>query len=127
MIWRAIAFTVTAGAARVAAAEPEPIRITYAAPAGCPGEAEVVARLDTRASATRVPDGAHGTRTFALTIARDADGFRGSIAVDDTAGGTPAAREVMAATCDEVVGALVLVAALAVQERAATPAPAPAT
>lgn len=111
--------------ARVAAADPEPIRLAYDAPAGCPAEADVVARLADHASMRRVSAGA--AREFSLAIAHDEAGFRGVLAVHD--GAAPAAtRDVAAASCDEVVSALVLVAALAIEERAPSvvePAPPP--
>lgn len=113
-----LALVVVAWTARAAAADPEPVRITYGAPDGCPSEDEFVARLDREAHARRVDRGA--VRTFAFAIARDPAGFRGSLAVDG------AAREVSAATCGEVASALVLVAALAIEERAPAPTPPPA-
>jgi hypothetical protein len=114
--WLVLAMVV---AARVAAADPEPIRITYDAPAECPAESDAIARLNERAPVTRVASGP--VRTFALAITRDAEGFHGELAVhrgDDA----PAVRDVTAASCDDAVTALVLVAALAIEER--TPAPA---
>ncbi len=87
---------------RVAAAD-----IHYVAPAGCPTEADVASQLE----ALRGSE-------LALTIEPDATGFRGALTVPE---GT---REVTGATCDETVAALVLVALLAVEQRAA-PRPAP--
>lgn len=113
---------VLAGAARVAAADPEPVRITYDAPAGCPAESDAIARLTERAAVTRVDRGA--VRTFALAITSEGDGFHGELSVQ-SGDGPPAVREVTAASCEDAVTALVLVAALAVEERAPVPAPAP--
>lgn len=109
-----VGVAVVAGAVRAASAEP--VRITYAAPAGCPDEADVVARLADKANARRADRGP--ARVFAIAIARDDAGFHGTIAIDGVA------REVAAGTCEEVVDALVIVAALAVEERApAVPPP----
>jgi hypothetical protein len=105
-------------AAGVAGADPEPIRITYAAPPECPGEAEVVAELGQHARIARVDTA--DARTFALAIVRDDAGFHGELVVQH-ADDAPAKREVSAASCDEVVTALVIVAALAVEERPVPP------
>jgi hypothetical protein len=100
--------------ARAAAADPEPIRVDYSAPDGCP--ADVVARLVAHAAV--VPSNAPDARRFALRVADDDGGFRGELTV-----GGEGTREVTGATCEETVAALVLVAALAVEERAAAPSP----
>jgi hypothetical protein len=112
---RSLVVAVAAGAARAAHADPEPIRFSYAAPSDCPSEADVIARLAERAHVQRVEPGGAPSRMFAIEIAKDPAGYRGALSVDGSA------RDVTAATCDEVVGALVLVAALAVQERAPAP------
>ena len=102
--------------ARVAHADPEPIRIAYSAPAGCPSEAEVIARLEAQAEIRPVSDASARSFAFSIATGQVGDGFRGELAV--TGGGTPAARVVTGGTCRETVAALVLVAALAVEERA---------
>jgi hypothetical protein len=107
-------------AARVSAAEPEPIRIAYSAPSECPAEATMIAQLGQHASIERVTTSA--VRGFTFTIARGDTGFVGELAVT-SARDAPATREVSAASCDEVVTALVLVAALAIEERASAPRP----
>jgi hypothetical protein len=111
-----------AGTAGLAAADPEPIRLTYAAPPECPGEAEVVAELAQHADVQRVDS--LTARAFMLVIARDDAGFHGELSVHD-GGEAPAARDVHGGTCEEVVTALVLVTALAIQERTAPPPAAP--
>lgn len=121
MVRRSLVLALVLGVARAASAEPEPIRIEYTAPLGCPAEPDVVHRLVDRASVARID--APGERVFALTITSDETGFRGELAVR---GSEVTTREVTGATCDETVAALVLVAALAVEERAsAAPAPPP--
>ena len=99
-----------------AAADPEPIQVEYSAPAGCPSEAEVVTRLRERASMTRVD--VANTRRFAFAINSDGAAYHGALSIHDS--GEPTTREVSAATCDEVVGALVVVAALAIEEQTPT-------
>jgi hypothetical protein len=103
-------------AVRVAAADPEPIRVEYTAPEGCP--ADVIPRLVARAAV--VPGDAPDARRFALRVTAGDGGFRGELTV-----GGEGTREVTGATCEETVAALVLVAALAVEERAAAPPPPP--
>jgi hypothetical protein len=111
--WRAQLLFAGLTAARVAVADPEPIRISYAAPGGCPAETEMVAQLAQHAAITRVDTG--DARSFDLAITRDVTGFHGELVVARS-GDAPAKREVSAPSCDEVVTALVLVAALAIEE-----------
>jgi hypothetical protein len=103
-------------AVRVAAADPEPIRITYDAPSECPAESALIAELGQHARFARVE--AADARVFGLAIVREDSGFHGELVVQ-RGGEVAAKREVSAASCDEVFTALVLVAALAVEE--ATP------
>jgi hypothetical protein len=101
-----------------AGAEPETAAIHYTAPAGCPAEAEVLARLGEHAPVTRVE--AANVRVFDLAITAVDAGFRGALSVREL-GGAATTREVAAPTCDDVVTALLLVAALAIEDRAAEP------
>jgi hypothetical protein len=121
---RWIACSLALGVSSVATAAPEPIRVEYRAPATCPGEAEVVGRLVAKAAVTRVD--AREARVFALSVERDHDGFRGRLDVRGS-DGIAAGREVNGATCDEAIAALVLVAALAAEDRAPAPAASRAT
>jgi hypothetical protein len=102
--------------------QPEPIRLVYTAPAGCPDDAAFFAAVTRRARAVRVDDSA--ARIFEVSIA-DANGaVRGTLAVT-TADGKIATREVSGATCDETASGLALTTALAIEERIERVAPPP--
>src|SRR4051812_6825677 len=109
---------VVASFASRATAEPETVAIHYAAPAGCPAEAEVIARLAEHAPVTRVEAG--NVRVFDLAITVADEGFHGALSVREPAGAATM-REVSAPTCDDVVTALVLVAALAIEDHVVEP------
>jgi hypothetical protein len=102
----------------------EPIGIDYAAPAGCPDEdaffREIVART-TRARSAKPGD---NPRTLHVVVAKRGDFFAGRLWIEETATSSRA-REVSGTTCGEVVGALGLIAALAIDPSASI-APRPA-
>ena len=104
-----------------AAADPEPIRLVYTAPANCPSVDELFAAIAARASVTRVETG--NAREFRVTIVDQGDHATGTLAV--TSGESVSTREVSGATCKETVVALSLVAALAVEQRASVVAKPP--
>ncbi len=112
---------IAVACARVAWAdpgEPEPIKLTYSAPAGCPDADAFFAALAARAPAARVD--ASDVREFRVTFVDDGARTTGTLAV--ISGDDVTSREVSGATCAETVSALALVAALAVEERASRPA-----
>jgi hypothetical protein len=95
--------------------EPEPIRLVYSAPAGCPDGATFFVGLAARAHVVQIEDG--DAREFRVTIEQTDDVAKGTLVVVSKDG--EAAREVTGKTCDETVTALELVAALAIEQRAA--------
>jgi hypothetical protein len=98
-----------------APAPPERIRLTYDAVASCPDREQLVALIAAHAQVIVVDD--PGARGFAVSIVADADGLRGELSI------AGAVRDVRGATCDEVVAAIALVAALAIEEQAPKPEP----
>lgn len=80
------------------------IRLDYTAPPECPTRDALIARVRERAT-VNLDDNA--TRTLAIAVTSDAVGFRATLAIDG--GG----RELTAASCDDVVSAAALVAAIA--------------
>jgi hypothetical protein len=124
----AAAVVVLAGAAR---GDSEPISIDYDAGPGCPGRDEFVARVLARTSRPQiVPSGEGAARGFVVRARAEDDGATGSVAaLGDSAGN---ARELRSDDCDEIVSALALIVALAVDPSASTaatprqPPPAPA-
>ncbi|AKV02362.1 hypothetical protein AKJ09_09025 [Labilithrix luteola] len=96
----------TTAMTKVARAETAPV--SYAAPPECPDVDAFRAEIEKRADAGRVLARAH------TSIAKSAEhGYDGTLRIDDRA------RDVHAATCEEVVQALALAAALAAEEMAA--------
>ena len=115
-----------------AAAQPatDPVRFDYRAPAGCP-DADVFARRVAERTARGRP-AEHGelSRTFVVSVTLDEEGAGARVEFTDTRG-THVTRAVRGETCDEVVSAIALVTALAIDagtsdESEAMPAIAPA-
>src|SRR4051794_27927386 len=102
-----------AGAAPAWAAETEPIRIVFRAPTGCPDEASFTGQVTARTRRARLADEGEAARTFTVTITSAGARTRGRLTIDEPHG-PPAMRDVTGGTCEEVVAALGLVAALAI-------------
>jgi hypothetical protein len=124
-----LAITVTALAALTAPASAAPVarervHLAYDAPADCAARAVLEEAVAARAPAVQFTPPARSARVFAVVITRTDAGYQGSLAVDG-AGGT-GSRELAAARCDDLVEALALVIALAIDPAAlSSPAPAP--
>jgi hypothetical protein len=109
------------GVPRIAASQPseEPVRVEYQGPPVCPSESAFFdAVLARTPRARRAPDSAPA-RTFVVDLKSSNDESTGRLlirAVD----GTSTEREVTGDTCDEVVSALALITALAVDPSAVT-------
>ncbi len=112
--------------ASATAAKPEPIRVAYAAPDDCPGEAAFVAQVLARTRLARRAEGTEAARAFSVTIRRQGARVVGDLTVR-AATGERSARSVAAPSCPEVVGALALVAALTIDPAASTAPLAPAS
>ncbi len=118
-------------AAAPAAAQPaaEPIRITFSAAPGCPAEADFTGQIRARTARARLAEGSEPARTFRVDVSPTRAGFRGRLAIEDPSGSS-AIREVSGTSCEEVLSALGLIAALAIDPKASTaakPPPAPVT
>ncbi|WP_437308000.1 hypothetical protein [Sorangium sp. So ce388] len=116
--------TVLAGGA-VARAQTTaaPLRIEYRAEAGCPTEAEFRARVGARLR--RQLGEADAGSAYVVTIDERDGRFTGRLGVR-TADGAASDRDVAGATCDDVVAALAVVTALAIDSQAAEAAAAAA-
>jgi hypothetical protein len=106
----------------VASAEPESVRIDYTAPAGCPDSTAFLRSL--RERTTRFQEGAQDepVRRFLVRVRAVASSFSGGLEIR-SADGRTAVRTVDAAFCDEVVSALALITALAIDPNALTGSP----
>lgn len=121
-----------AAPARALAQALEKVHIAYRVPADadCPDAASYRARITARNRGVSFVDRADAARVFDVQVRADPDGqMHGRLAVRDPAG-LQTVREVFGATCAEVIDALALVAALALdpqrpQEPRAVPAPEP--
>ncbi|WP_438008174.1 hypothetical protein WME89_05340 [Sorangium sp. So ce321] len=116
--------TVLAGGA-VARAQTTaaPLRIEYRAEAGCPTEAEFRARVGARLR--RQLGEADAGSAYVVTIDERDGRFTGRLGVR-AADGAASDRDVAGATCDDVVAALAVVTALAIDSQAAEAAAAAA-
>jgi hypothetical protein len=102
----------------------ERVHLAYQAPAACADRAVLEEAVAARAPAVLFTAPAGSARTFAVVITETEAGYQGSLAVDGV-GGT-GSRELAAARCDDLVEALALVIALAIDPAAlSAPAPAP--
>ena len=116
-------------AASVARAQDEvPLRLRYDAPSECPGANAFLAQVVARTALARPAAADAAATELSVTIRRVAGGHAGTLEL--RAGETETAtREVSAAQCDQVVTALALITALAIDPNASTaaiPEPEPA-
>jgi hypothetical protein len=98
----------------------EPIRIAYHAPARCPDEAQFLGEVFARTPLARSAAEGEAAREFAVDIADGSDGtLSGSLEIHSA--DSPVSRRDMTATrCDELVSALALMVALAVDPEGAS-------
>jgi hypothetical protein len=113
------------GARAAGAADSEPIRIRFEAAGGCPDEAAFLDQIRARTAKARVAVAGEKARTFSVRLTQEGRSIRGrlSISIEESAD-TADLREVTGERCAEVVSALALITALAVDPRASTAPPA---
>jgi len=114
----ASAIVVLLALLRAARAFADPVELTYRAPASCPSRAAVEDAIRERMPAVQFA--AHAGRAFAIAIAPSGDGFAGTLSVDGAADQPLSARR-----CDDLVEALALVTAIAIDPEAAITTPRP--
>ncbi len=110
-------------AAAPARAEPPPLRVDYEAAPGCPGAAIFLEEIQWRTSLARVAGPEEAALPVNARIVRRGAVSRGRLVLG--VGKDAITREVEGAPCDEVVSALALITALAVDPRARTAPKAP--
>jgi hypothetical protein len=109
-----------ASIASVARAAPEPIALHYQAVAGCPNPEFFASQVTARTAQVRF-DEAGALGSFRVVLERTASGYAGVLSITDR-NGKESVRRFEAESCDNVVVALALVAALAIDPNAvATP------
>jgi hypothetical protein len=99
--------------------EAEPIRLAYRAPPGCPDEAAFVARVRARTTKVRLAWAGEAARAFTVAVEKTPAPL-GRVIVENR-DHSEATRQVQADTCADVVDALALVVALAVDPMAMSP------
>jgi hypothetical protein len=98
------------------------VRVEYRAPSACPERATFLAHVSARTARFRASDAA--PRAFLLELSPANGGFEGRLTTVEPSSAR-ATRTLSGDTCEQVVSALALVAALTIESNA--PAPAPAT
>lgn len=110
--------TVGAGVLLASAATAQPreaVRFDYRVHAGCPDWEAFRGQLTRRTDRFRLADPDEDAREFEIVVRSEGSGSRGVITIG---GGSP--RPIRAADCDEVVEALALMSALAIDPKAKT-------
>jgi hypothetical protein len=102
---------------RSAGAQVEPIRLTYHASGGCPDETRFRDELRRHGPQSRGAGSAEAARAFDVDVSTARDESRGDLRITGVDGST-SQREVTGKTCDEVVAALALMTALAIDPQA---------
>jgi hypothetical protein len=119
----ALAIVAYSTLARAAAAIP--LRLQYSAPDGCPNADAFLAQVAVRAQHARAADAHEASATLRVVVKDVPGGSAGTLELV-APGATLALREVSAADCAQVVAALALMTALAIEPNSATTVPAPA-
>jgi hypothetical protein len=108
--------SVTLAAAVRAQGSETPIRIAYRAPHDCPDEGAFIAELTRRAKISGFAQAGELARVITVVVESSPERSRARVELTDI-DGQPVRREVEAATCAEVVSAIALVTALALEAR----------
>ena len=98
------------------AADAEPVTLEYAVPSGCPDSEAFFRQVTARRPAVRRARPGEDGRALHIVVLRDRVAFRGEVSLRD-AGGSTRSRVVYGATCPEVVAALGLMGAIALDFR----------
>ena len=118
----ALVGTAILGLGRVAAAEPESVRIDYVAPASCPDATAFLRSLRERTTHFRDATPDEQARRFLVRVRAVGSSFSGRLEIRSPDGRT-AVRNVDATICDEVSDALALITALTIDPNALTGGP----
>jgi len=114
--------TPRAHAQEAAPTEPQTLRVVYLAPAGCGSRATFVAELEARTPRFRAADGAETIASITVELADRSTGIVGQLRLREP-NGTETLRAVAGKTCEEVVPALALIAAVLIDPESTTRTP----
>lgn len=106
------------GLSTLARADEEPIDLSYHAYEGCPSERQFLEQVVGRAAKTELASERARGRKFVVTVTTQRKDTLGKLEI--AAGGTTASREVKGLNCSEVVSALALFTALAIDPNASS-------
>ncbi len=106
----------------VAQAQTEQVSLAYSAPAQCPDESAFMTQMSNRTSRVRFTRESSAARTFRVQVVASGDRYSAVLEVLDPSG-TRSVRRFDDPSCAEVVSAISLVAALAVDPAARTTLP----
>jgi hypothetical protein len=99
-------------------AQEESVHLDYDAATACPNRSAFIAEVTARTARARFVDEGAGVRGFRVTIRTEGDRSTGALVSDSGQAG--AERRVSGKTCTEVVSALALITALAIDPTAST-------
>lgn len=116
---------VAVGTSKRAHAEDQPIRFDYVVPDGCPSEASFVERVRARTERARTAKPEEDAITFAVRVTTQGATKVARVEFTD-ARSVPVSRSVSGSSCEEVVSAIALVAAIAIEGRQSKAGPTPA-
>jgi hypothetical protein len=118
-----LSFVLAAGAAAVAEADAgsKPVAVDFGGPEGCSGASAFFASLRSRTDHVRRAEGAEARTTLQVRLTRERGNVTGELRIIDDRGETDT-RKVQGPSCDDVVQALSLTAALALDPTALTAA-----
>lgn len=114
-----VAILAIAGAARAQSEAPEPLAIAYEAPEGCPSASAFFREITARTTRARAAQPGERARVMHVVVTKRGADHAGRLWIED-ANASSSSRSVGGRTCGEVVGALALIGALAVDPRAST-------
>jgi len=120
-----LAVTTRARAEEARSTALQTLRVTYSAPAGCGSRATFVAELEARTPRVRVVDTQDLAAAVSVELADRPTGIVGQLSLREP-DGTETLRAVAGKSCEEVVPALALIAAVLVDPEAITRAQTPA-
>jgi hypothetical protein len=115
----AVALALLFLAASARGSDVEPIHIAFVAPSGCPDATSFLEQVRARTLKARRAEAGESARTFTVTVTQQAQRIHGRLKIEDPPA-PPSVRDVSGEQCSEIVSALALITALAIDPRAST-------
>ncbi|HWP06202.1 MAG TPA: hypothetical protein VNN72_10690 [Polyangiaceae bacterium] len=115
--WLGSLCVLVAASTRVRAADAEPVRVGYEAPANCPAQSAFEAIFLRELGRATLAQAGEYARALTIRVTESAQGFQAGVELVDREGRS-VARALEAPTCEQAVEAIALVAALAARSQA---------